>query len=207
MSLPSPQSPVHTSPVPSSYSRRYHVNPRVRYVEAFDQLPSRELRDRDDRAGLLRRPARQPSSTGAFAWPKPLRVRVERQIVDGDDDRHLQSERRAVRGREPDVEVIETRSARRPDLLPPRAGASADEARWKPARVETQRDRLRRVEHELVDARARVDRPLMQQAGQISPDSCGAATQFTRVDADAHGPRPLRPGILYGLRQVFRAHR
>src|SRR5438132_1336299 len=105
MSPPSPQSPVPTSPVPSPYPRRYHVNLPVRYLQTLDQLMLREFGDRDDRARLACRLAREPSPTGAFAQAKPLRMCDERQIVDGDDDRHPQTERRAVGGREPDVEV------------------------------------------------------------------------------------------------------
>ncbi len=106
-------------PAPSPDARRDHVDLVRRHVEPFDELALRELRDRDHRRRAAGGLARQPAPAHAFAEAEPLRVRDERQIVDGDDGRHREPKRRGVGGREPDVEMIAGHGARQLHLLPP----------------------------------------------------------------------------------------
>ena len=131
---------------------------------------------------------RQPAAARAFAQPEPLRVRDEREIVDGDDDRRGEPERSGVGGREPDVEMIGGDGARYLHLFPPGAAAAGD--RRVPETGGASSDSSigsGSVEHEFVRPRALVGRPLPQQAAEIAADAGRPAAQFAGVYADAHG--------------------
>src|SRR5262249_26985618 len=133
------------SQAPSPYSRWHHMYPRRCYVEPFDELALREFRDRDHRSCRVGGVADEPASPGAFGDAEPFRVRDEREIVNGDDDRSRQPERRRVGRCKPDIESVGVRGARQRDLLPPCPARSSDNASAEPARIQRQTDWLRRV--------------------------------------------------------------
>src|SRR4051812_21767432 len=90
---------------PSSKPRRNNRNFRSLDAKPVDEFALRELRDRDDGAGTHRRLARHPAPPRAFAQAEPLGMGDERQIVNGDHDRWIDSKRRAIGRGEPDIEM------------------------------------------------------------------------------------------------------
>ena len=122
-----------------------------------------------------RRLAREQPPARAFARREPLGVRDERDVVDGDDERHAAA--RAARCRP-------ARRRRRADRRGPRgAGASAPTTcrgrcrrsprAWarRSGSASTKRQRLRRVQHELVARASAVDRPSAQQLAEVAADA------------------------------------
>ena len=155
-------------------ARRNHVNPRGRRRRgARSSSPPRELRDRDDRAAPLRG-APAISRGGAV-----LRARENHSGCATNETSWIattvgtrEAQRRGVGRREEDVEVIARRDRRQPHLLPPGVRprpATTRVAKRRASRAHGQR--LGRVEHELVAARATRRRPLAQQPAQVAADA------------------------------------
>src|SRR5262249_30450582 len=165
---------------------RNDVNTRLGDTEASGQLVAGEMGDRQDVPCAPSRLAREPSPSGAFTRTKPFRVCEAREVVNGDDERHRQSQRSGVPGREQHVEVFAGNCTCKRDLLPPGAGLTGNQARDKSAGIERHRWSNRRIEQELVSARQIVAGPLLKQAGQVPPHAGRESAELSRVYADAH---------------------
>ncbi len=130
----------------------------------------------------------EPSPADALAQPEPLGMRDERDVVDRDDGRNVEPERRRVGRREEHVQVIGRATAAAggpaPTSVPPRP---AHVARGKPAGVERQSRAAPARTARTRGARARSSAAHSpQQPRKVPADAGRLSAQLARVYADAH---------------------
>src|SRR5205085_8183202 len=120
-------------------------------------------------------------------WQRePLGMSHVRQIMDRENDRDPQPERRRVRRREKDIEVIGGGDWRESELFPPCVSPAWDAPGREASLVDADRRRLRGIEHELVLTGAIGNRPFPEQPGKIPADARRMSAELAGVDADPH---------------------
>ena len=113
-------------------------------------------------------------------------MRHVRDIVHHEHCRHVQPDRRGVRGREKDVQAIGCDGRRQLHLLPPRAAGTGDLAGRELPVITDHRQRIDAVEDKFMLPCAVGGRPFAQQSGEIAPDAGWASAELARIDADPH---------------------